>query len=63
MDVIIGEKVKEWWYNPRDGRATDAGTYSNTGERTFMPPDPGEALDWVLVLDDAAKRFPAPGSK
>lgn len=26
-------------------------------------PDNGEMLDWVLVLDDAAKKFPAPGSR
>ena len=25
-------------------------------------PDRGEMLDWVLVLDDAAKKFPEPGS-
>jgi hypothetical protein len=32
-------------------------------EHTFTPPTPGEALDWVLVLDDAAKGFPPPGSR
>jgi len=25
-----------------------------------MPPDAGEHLDWVLVLDDASKHFPEP---
>ena len=25
------------------------------------PPDPGEPLDWVLVLDDAAQGFRPPG--
>ncbi|HLN54975.1 MAG TPA: glycoside hydrolase family 140 protein [Bacteroidales bacterium] len=62
MDVIKGGKIKGWWYNPRNGKATDAGSYSNTGEKTFMPPEPGEATDWVLVLDDASKKYPAPGS-
>ena len=33
----------------------------NTGTRRFVPPDPGEQLDWVLVLDDAAKNYPPPG--
>ena len=28
---------------------------------TFTPPDPGEMLDWVLVLDDAAQGFKEPG--
>jgi hypothetical protein len=62
MDAIKGPKVKAWWYNPRNGKALDAGTYDNEGERSFISPDPGETIDWVLVLDDAAKKYPAPGS-
>lgn len=61
MDVIQGAPVKAWWFNPRDGRATLIGEFPNTGERAFTPPDPGEHLDWVLVLDDAAKGYPPPG--
>jgi len=26
------------------------------------PPNPGEHLDWILVLDDAAKGYPPPGA-
>lgn len=63
MDVIKGATVKAWWFNPRDGRATLIGEFPNTGERAFTPPDPGEHLDWVLVLDDAAKEYPPPGSR
>jgi len=33
------------------------------GEREFTPPDLGEQLDWVLVLDDAAKAYPTPGTR
>jgi len=63
MDKITGAKVKAWWFNPRDGKATAIGTFENKGERAFTPPTPGELLDWVLVLDDAAKKYPAPGSR
>jgi hypothetical protein len=63
MSKITGALVKAWWFNPRDGKSTAAGEFPNTGEREFMPPAPGEALDWVLVLDDAAKSYPVPGSK
>ena len=63
MDKITGAKVKAWWFNPRDGSAAAIGEFENTGEREFTPPTPGEALDWVLVLDDAVKNFPPPGSK
>ena len=63
MDKITGAKLKAWWFNPRDGKATVIGEFPNTGEREFTPPDKGEMLDWVLVLDDAAKNFPPPGQR
>jgi hypothetical protein len=63
MDVIRGPKVKAWWFNPRDGKATLIGEFANQGNREFTPPDKGELLDWVLVLDDAAKSHPPPGAK
>lgn len=61
MTKLHGAVVKAWWFNPRDGRATAIGEFPNTGEREFEPPDRGEMLDWVLVLDDATQGFPAPG--
>jgi len=61
LDAIQGEKVKAWWFNPRTGEATVIGTHANKGEREFTPPDKGEMLDWVLVLDDASKKYPVPG--
>jgi hypothetical protein len=63
MDKITGPKVKAWWFDPRTGAATAIGEYPNTGEREFISPNPGELLDWVLVLDDAAKNFPTPGER
>jgi hypothetical protein len=62
MAKITGPQVNAWWFNPRDGQATAAGQFENTGEREFTPPQPGEMLDWVLVPDDAAKHYPPPGS-
>jgi len=53
--------VRAWWYNPRTGEATEIGELPHTGVRQFQPPNPGEALDWVLVLDDVSKHFPRPG--
>ena len=61
MDKITGSTVNAWWYNPRNGEAMAIGKFPNTGEREFVPPEPGEFLDWVLVLDDAAKNYPPPG--
>ena len=61
MDKIGGGKVKAWWFNPRTGEATAIGEFPNTGQRRFEPPDAGEQIDWVLVLDDASKGFGPPG--
>jgi len=62
MDKITGPTVKAWWFNPRDGSATAIGTFESKGEKSFTPPAPGELLDWVLVLDDAGKAYPPPGT-
>ena len=62
MERITGPLVTAWWFNPRDGEAKRLGEFPNSGEREFIPPNPGEMLDWVLVLDDAAKHFPPPGA-
>jgi hypothetical protein len=62
MDKIAGAKVRAWWFSPRDGGAVAIGVFANKGEHEFEPPDPGEHLDWVLVLDDAARGYPPPGS-
>ena len=62
MNKISGKNVKAWWFDPRTGTVTSVGEFSNEGVQEFTPPNPGEVLDWVLVLDDAAKNFPAPGS-
>lgn len=61
MDVIKGEKVIAWWYNPRNGEATKIGDFKSEGEREFLSPTPGENLDWILVLDDAERNFTEPG--
>ena len=63
MNVIKGNNVIAWWYNPRNGEATKIGKFSNSGIRAFMSPTPGELTDWVLVLDDAARNYPPPGKK
>jgi Protein of unknown function (DUF4038)/Putative collagen-binding domain of a collagenase len=61
MDVIKGSAVEAWWFNPRDGKAVAVGEYANSGNRSFTPPDKGEQVDWVLVLDDASKNYGPPG--
>ncbi|MFO0927612.1 MAG: glycoside hydrolase family 140 protein [Gemmataceae bacterium] len=61
MDRVRGKTVRAWWFNPRDGKARRIGEFANTETRSFTPPEPGELVDWVLVLDDAARNYPPPG--
>jgi hypothetical protein len=63
MNKVAGSKVKAWWFNPRNGEARAIGEFPNQGEREFLSPDGGEDIDWVLVLDDAVKNYPAPGKR
>lgn len=59
---LTGKKLTAWWYSPRRGKAKKIGRFTNDGcTMTFTPPAAGEALDWVLVIDDAAKKYPKPG--
>ena len=61
LTKLSGAKVRGWWFNPRDGKATLIGEWAKTNEREFITPTPGEDIDWVLVIDDATKKFAAPG--
>jgi Protein of unknown function (DUF4038)/Putative collagen-binding domain of a collagenase len=61
--AVRAETARAWWFNPRTGEATKLGGFPAHGEHTFTPPDLGELLDWVLVLDDASKNFPPPGTR
>lgn len=63
MNVIQGKEVNAWWYNPRNGEAKKIGKFAGTGTQSFLSPAAGEDLDWILVLDDASKNYPAPGSR
>lgn len=62
LDFLRGERVQAWWFDPRTGKAREAGEFRAQGERTFETPTPGERLDWILVLDDDAAGYRAPGS-
>ncbi len=63
MEKITGPQVTAWWFDPREGKAQHIGDFPNAGEREFISPDRNEDRDWILVLDDAAKNFPPPGSQ
>jgi hypothetical protein len=59
MGKMSGTQAVAWWFDPRAGRAIAAGNLSTSGTQELTPPAEG---DWVLVLDDAAKKRLPPGS-
>jgi hypothetical protein len=61
LGKISGSRVAAYWYNPRSGTSTEIGVFENTGTREFKPQYEGLGSDWVLVLDDTAKKYPPPG--
>jgi len=60
LDKIKGEVLHAYWYDPRSGKTTDIGNIKNEGEKKFDPPSKGYGQDWVLVIDDAAKKYRLP---
>ncbi|RPI04943.1 MAG: DUF4038 domain-containing protein [Ignavibacteriae bacterium] len=62
MGRISGVKVTAWWFDPRNGVASNIGTFKNKGIREFNPPGTQtNGNDWVLVVDNAEKGFGPPG--
>jgi hypothetical protein len=59
---VSGDVIRAYWYDPRHGTSLLIGEFKKTDEyRDFTPPSTGPGNDWVLVLDDASKHYPAPG--
>jgi hypothetical protein len=54
-------KLVAWWYDPRTGEVEQSDSFAKTDTREFTAPASGLGHVWVLVLDDAAKNYPAPG--
>jgi len=61
LGKISGDKVQAWWMDPREGTHLPIGEIPNTGTREFVPPSAD--ADWVLVLDDASRKFAMLGAK
>jgi hypothetical protein len=60
--ILKGDKLKYWWFNPRDGKSRLGGVASKQPSMNFMPPTFGLEEDWVLLIEDEKKNFPAPGT-
>lgn len=61
LNKLSGKKINAWWFDVRNGKSINAGSYNKASSQWFYPPTKGKGNDWVLVLDDASKKFPEPG--
>jgi hypothetical protein len=59
MAKIAGTKANAWWFDPRTGAPQLIGQLVTEGMVILTPPSDD---DWVLVLDDASRNYPAPGA-
>ena len=58
----FGKQVIAWWFNPKDATIQKIGLKENQGTMEFTSPTSGLENDWVLVIDDAAKKYHVPST-
>lgn len=61
LNVFQSQRVRESWFDPRYGVASEVHTGDNRGIQTYTPPTQGRGQDWVLILDAADRNYPLPG--
>jgi hypothetical protein len=50
-DQMAGDKFEFGWYNPRNGKFSNAGIFKKTSMYKFDPPgEQQDGEDWVLIL-------------
>ncbi len=54
---LTGDRVIAHWFNPRQNSAQLIGTFPQANQMEFKAPSAGRNNDWVLVLDDAERKF------
>jgi hypothetical protein len=63
LSFIPAKQIQFWWFDPRKGNAGKPTTIEKGAVLTFNPPTIGLENDWVLVIDDASKKYSEPGKK
>jgi hypothetical protein len=61
LATISGKTKNIWWFDVRTGKALRGKASRGSGVQTFTPPR--QEKDWVLVIDNASKKFGAPGKE
>jgi Protein of unknown function (DUF4038)/Putative collagen-binding domain of a collagenase len=58
---LNGKNITAWWFNPKDATIHKIGNVTGKASLEFTAPVVGKGNDWVLVLDDAGKKYITPG--
>ncbi len=59
---LSGEKIRGWWFNPRQNTAQLIGVFTKPNVKEFQAPGDGHNNDWVLVLEEASVDRPRIGT-
>ncbi len=55
-EILPGDSLDAWWFNPRTGGKTIIGSFDNHKPNSFDPPgSPYEGNDWVLILQSSSE--------
>ncbi len=57
-ELLSGNQLQAWWFDPRQGTAQSAGKYDRNRNLTFNTPSPQD--DWILILDNEDFGFSNP---
>jgi len=57
---IASRKLRAWWFDPQTGRISAIGKMNNSKSIQMTAPAQGKGNDWVLVIDDATKKYGQP---
>jgi hypothetical protein len=60
LSKISGVIKSVSWFDPRTGKVINGKKVKGNGVSSFTPPDYGK--DWILVIDDASKKYKTPGT-
>jgi hypothetical protein len=55
LNKLSGNRKNVTWFDPRTGKFSNKAVVNTSDSQTFTPPKEGK--DWVLVIDDAGKKY------
>ena len=57
MGKISGKELKAWWFNPRNGEATEIGLVQNNGEKEFSHDERFGQIIYEVYFEDSLNEY------